>query len=101
MLPNWVDISPCWPPSIWLNTAVVSAAMEAVTKVRTAIALAPEGGIGIIHRNLTIEDQAREASSVFICAYSKRSTGSCSTHFGVPLGTTAEHKELKLCLKQD
>ena len=66
MLANRVDISCCLISSIWLNTAVVSTAMEAVTKVRTAIALAPEGGIGIIHRNLTIEDQAREASSVFI-----------------------------------
>src|SRR6266446_10464230 len=49
---------------IALNIPVVSAAMDTVTEARLAIALAREGGIGIIHRNLSIEDQAAEVDKV-------------------------------------
>ncbi len=64
VLPTKVDISSCLTPSIRLNVPVVSAAMDTVTEARMAIALAREGGIGIIHRNLTIQDQAREVDKV-------------------------------------
>ena len=50
--------------SISINIPIISAAMDTVTEGRLAIALAREGGIGIIHRNLSIEDQAQEVDKV-------------------------------------
>ena len=50
--------------SIILNIPIASAAMDTVTEARLAIALAREGGIGVIHRNLTIEDQVAEVDKV-------------------------------------
>jgi IMP dehydrogenase len=50
--------------TITINIPVVSAAMDTVTESRLAVALAREGGIGIIHRNLSIEDQAQEVDKV-------------------------------------
>ena len=49
---------------IALNIPIVSAAMDTVTEARLAIALAREGGIGVIHRNLSIEDQVAEVDKV-------------------------------------
>jgi IMP dehydrogenase len=64
VLPANVALSSHLTPSICLNIPLLSAAMDTVTEARMAIALAREGGIGIIHRNLTIEDQAREVDKV-------------------------------------
>jgi len=50
--------------SIRLNIPVISAAMDTVTESRMAIALAQQGGLGIVHRNLTIEQQAGEIDKV-------------------------------------
>jgi IMP dehydrogenase len=49
---------------IWLNIPVLSAAMDTVTEAQLAIALAREGGIGIIHRNMSAVDQAKEVDKV-------------------------------------
>jgi len=64
VLPSKVDTSVQLTPKIRLNIPVLSAAMDTVTKGRLAIALAREGGLGIIHRNLSIEDQAAEVDKV-------------------------------------
>jgi IMP dehydrogenase len=58
ILPNQVDMSTWLTRSIRINIPIVSAAMDTVTEARLAIALARDGGIGIIHRNMTIEQQS-------------------------------------------
>lgn len=64
VLPHEVDVSTWLTKKIKLNIPIVSAAMDTVTEARLAIALAREGGIGIIHRNLSIEEQAQEVEKV-------------------------------------
>ncbi|QWK20255.1 MAG: IMP dehydrogenase [Hydrogenobacter thermophilus] len=64
VLPNEVDVSTQLTKRIKLNIPIVSAAMDTVTESRLAIALAREGGIGIIHRNMSIEKQAQEVEKV-------------------------------------
>ena len=64
VLPNDVSTVTRLTPSISLNIPVVSAAMDTVTEARLAIALAREGGLGIVHRNLSIEDQVTEVDKV-------------------------------------
>jgi len=64
VLPNEVDVSTRLTREITLNTPVVSAAMDTVTESEMAISLARQGGIGIIHRNLSIRQQAREVDRV-------------------------------------
>ncbi len=64
VLPAEVSTATCLTPRIRLNLPIVSAAMDTVTEARLAIALAREGGIGIIHRNLSIEDQVSEVDKV-------------------------------------
>jgi IMP dehydrogenase len=64
VLPNDVSTVTRLTPSITLNVPIVSAAMDTVTEARLAIALAREGGLGIVHRNLSIEDQVGEVDKV-------------------------------------
>ncbi|MBN2001523.1 IMP dehydrogenase [candidate division KSB1 bacterium] len=64
ILPRDVDTATLLTNNISLNIPIVSAAMDTVTESRTAICLAQEGGIGIIHRNMSIEQQAREVDKV-------------------------------------
>jgi IMP dehydrogenase len=64
VLPKEVDISTQLTREIRLNIPLVSAAMDTVTEARTAIAMAQEGGVGIIHRNLSVSDQAMEVDKV-------------------------------------
>nr|HMR09642.1 IMP dehydrogenase [Polyangiaceae bacterium] len=64
VLPADVDVSSRLCRGITLNTPLVSAAMDSVTEARSAIAMARQGGIGIIHKNLSIEDQAHEVDRV-------------------------------------
>ena len=64
VLPNEVDLSTQLTQSITLNIPVVSSAMDTVTEHRTAITMAREGGIGIIHKNMSIEEQILEVIRV-------------------------------------
>ncbi len=62
--PNDIDISTRLVNKIFLKIPVISAAMDTVTESATAIAIAREGGIGIIHKNLSVEEQAIEVRKV-------------------------------------
>jgi len=64
VLPDSVDLTARFAAGIELALPLVSAAMDKVTEARMAIAIAREGGIGVIHRNLSIEDQAAEVQKV-------------------------------------
>ncbi|MDQ3176216.1 MAG: IMP dehydrogenase, partial [Actinomycetota bacterium] len=63
-LPDSVDTTTTFAAGIELAIPLVSAAMDRVTEARMAIAMAREGGIGVIHRNLSVEDQAAEVQKV-------------------------------------
>src|SRR5271163_820937 len=64
VLPNQVDTRSRVARGLELQIPLVSAAMDSVTEARTAITMAREGGIGILHKNLAISDQAREVEKV-------------------------------------
>ncbi len=64
VLPTEVDISTQLTPEIRLNIPIMSAAMDTVTEAQTAISMAREGGIGIIHKNMPVKAQAREIERV-------------------------------------
>ena len=79
---NQVDVSTMLTKKIKLNIPMMSAGMDTVTEHRMAIAMARQGGIGIIHKNMSIEAQAEEADKV------KRSENGVITD---PFSLTAEH----------
>ena len=64
VLPKDVDLTTRLSRNIMLNTPIVSAAMDTVTEATLAIAIAREGGIGVIHKNMSIEDQAKQVKTV-------------------------------------
>src|SRR6516164_4793880 len=64
VLPSDTDTRTCLTRRIGLNIPIVSAAMDTVTESHLAIALAQQGGIGIIHRNMPVEKQAEEVDKV-------------------------------------
>jgi IMP dehydrogenase len=74
VIPSEVDTSTWLSRNIQLRVPLVSAAMDTVTESRLAIAMARQGGIGILHRNLSIEDQAQQVDLV------KRSEAGMVTH---------------------
>lgn len=82
VLPRDVDLSTRLTRTIRINIPLVSAAMDTVTEARLAIALAQVGGLGIVHKNLTLEDQAMEVDRV------KRSQAGIITD---PFTLTPEH----------
>jgi len=64
VLPKDIDVSTRLSKNITLNTPVLTAAMDTVTETRMAIAIAREGGVGIIHKNMSIEAQKSEVDKV-------------------------------------
>ena len=82
VIPNQVDLSTWLTKSIKLNIPMMSAGMDTVTEHRMAIAMARQGGIGIIHKNMSIEAQAEEVDKV------KRSENGVITD---PFSLTPEH----------
>ncbi len=64
VMPSEVDLSTVLTKGISLNIPIISAAMDTVTESRLAIAMAREGGMGIIHKNMSIEEQAKEVDKV-------------------------------------
>jgi IMP dehydrogenase len=74
VLPRDVDLSARLTRGLRLNIPLLSAAMDTVTEARLAIALAQEGGLGVIHKNLSIDEQAAEVDRV------KRSQAGTITH---------------------
>src|SRR5213596_3588147 len=64
VLPRDTDVATSLTRSIRLNVPLLSAAMDTVTEARTAIGMAQEGGLGVIHRNLAVAEQAREVEKV-------------------------------------
>ena len=82
VLPNEVSLKTKLTKSITLNIPLMSASMNTVTESKMAIAIAREGGIGIIHKNMTIEEHAREVDRV------KRQENGVITD---PISLTANH----------
>ena len=64
VLPREVDTSTFFTRNIKINIPIVSAAMDTVTESALAIAMAQEGGIGVLHKNMSIEQQAAEVRKV-------------------------------------
>ncbi|MFC1830373.1 IMP dehydrogenase, partial [Thermodesulfobacteriota bacterium] len=64
VLPSDVNVSTRLTKKITLNIPIVSAAMDTVTESRTSISMAREGGMGFIHRNMSIDSQAMEVDKV-------------------------------------
>jgi IMP dehydrogenase len=64
VLPNQVDTSSLVSRNVRVNIPLLSAAMDKVTEARMAIAMARQGGVGVLHRNLSIEDQANQVDLV-------------------------------------
>ena len=63
-MPAAVNVRTKITKKISLNIPIISAAMDTVTEARTAIAMAQEGGLGVIHKNMSIEDQSDEIQKV-------------------------------------
>ncbi len=64
VIPKDVDVRTQLTPGIRLAIPIVSSAMDTVTEAATAIAMAREGGIGIVHKNMSISDQSLEVTKV-------------------------------------
>ncbi len=64
VVPNEVNLRTCLVKGIYLNIPIISAAMDTVTEAKMAIAIARQGGLGFIHKNMTITDQAKQVDYV-------------------------------------
>lgn len=83
VLPKTVELQTRFSRHIQLNIPFVTAAMDTVTEGRMAIAIAREGGIGVIHKNMSIENQAREVAIV-----KRAENGMIYDPVTIPLGST-------------
>jgi IMP dehydrogenase len=83
VLPREVDLSTTLSPTLKLNAPLISAGMDTVTEAGMAIAMARQGGLGIIHKNMSIEEQAEQVDRV------KRSESGVITN---PFFLTPEHQ---------
>ena len=88
VLPRDVSIQTKFSKNITLNVPIVSAAMDTVTESEMAIAMAREGGIGVLHKNMSIEQQAIEVKKV------KR--GYYETTFGLITNDAKKYKDYEL-----
>lgn len=85
VLPNQVDLSVDLTSNLKLKSPFISAGMDTVTEAEMAIAMARQGGFGVIHKNMSIEQQAEEVDRV------KRSESGVITN---PFFLTPEHRGL-------
>ncbi len=83
VLPKTVELKTLFSRNIHLNVPFVTAAMDTVTESQMAIAIAREGGIGVIHKNMSIENQAREVAIV-----KRAENGMIYDPITIPLGST-------------
>ncbi|WP_047983430.1 IMP dehydrogenase [Ornithinibacillus californiensis] len=83
VLPREVNVSTRLSPNIMLNAPLISAGMDTVTEASMAIAMARQGGLGIIHKNMSVEEQAEQVDRV------KRSESGVITN---PFSLTPEHQ---------
>ena len=83
VLPKTVELKTRFSRNIALNVPFVTAAMDTVTESQMAIAIAREGGIGVIHKNMSIENQAREVAIV-----KRAENGMIYDPITIPLGST-------------
>ena len=83
VLPKTVELKTLFSRNIQLNVPFVTAAMDTVTESQMAIAIAREGGIGVIHKNMSIENQAREVALV-----KRAENGMIYDPITIPLGST-------------
>ncbi len=83
VLPKMVELRTHFSRNIELNVPFVTAAMDTVTESQMAIAIAREGGIGVIHKNMSIENQAREVAIV-----KRAENGMIYDPITIPLGST-------------
>ena len=83
VLPKTVELKTRFSRNIELNVPFVTAAMDTVTESQMAIAIAREGGIGVIHKNMSIEDQARQVAIV-----KRAENGMIYDPITIPLGST-------------
>ena len=83
VLPKSVSLASHLTPSIALNIPLVSSAMDTVTEARLAIAMAQEGGLGVIHKSMSVEKQEREVRLV-----KKYESGVVKDPFTIPVAAT-------------
>ena len=94
VLPREVSITSRFTRNITLNVPIISAAMDTVTEAAMAIAMAREGGIGVLHKNMTIEEQAKQIRKV-----KRAESGMIIDPVTLPLNSKVS--DAKRCMKEN